>query len=129
MEKRKFVAEFEINASKKMLFPYLSTASGLSQWYAEDVTIDEDKIYHLYWDEADHPAKLVQQRLNEYVKFEFIADPEPEGTSKVEFHLEENELTQAVFIRIVDYTDDDDDEELRDIWEGLVNTLRETVGG
>ena len=40
MAKQKFVGEFEINASKAMLFPYLSTASGLSQWFADDVNID-----------------------------------------------------------------------------------------
>lgn len=46
MSKKSFQAEFEINASKKMLFPYLNSASGLSQWFADDVTINEDKIFN-----------------------------------------------------------------------------------
>ena len=29
MAKQKFVGEYPINASRKMLFPYLSTATGL----------------------------------------------------------------------------------------------------
>jgi len=37
MGKNKFITEFEINASQKILFPYLSTASGLAQWFADDV--------------------------------------------------------------------------------------------
>ena len=40
-----------------------------------------------------------------------------------------NELTQSVYIRVTDYTDFDDNEELNDLWEGLVDTLKEVVGG
>ena len=31
--------EFEIKASPKVLYPYLSTASGLQQWFADKVTV------------------------------------------------------------------------------------------
>ncbi|MEX0884384.1 MAG: ATPase, partial [Cyclobacteriaceae bacterium] len=31
MEKIKFVSDYQINTSKKIIYPYLSTASGLSQ--------------------------------------------------------------------------------------------------
>ena len=40
MSKQKFMGEYSINASRKMLFPYLSTASGLSLWFADDVNIN-----------------------------------------------------------------------------------------
>ena len=40
MSKQKFVGEYPINASRKMLFPYMSTASGLSLWFADDVNIN-----------------------------------------------------------------------------------------
>ena len=40
MAKQKFVGEYPINASRKMLFPYLSTATGLCQWFADDVNIN-----------------------------------------------------------------------------------------
>ena len=46
MSKSEFRAEFEINASKKMLFPYIYTASGLAQWMADDVNVNEDKIFN-----------------------------------------------------------------------------------
>jgi len=46
MAKNKFQTEFEINASKKMLYPYIYSASGLSQWLADDVNINEDKVYN-----------------------------------------------------------------------------------
>ena len=42
MEKLKYVAEYEFRASPKMLFQYISTASGLSQWFAQKVNIKPD---------------------------------------------------------------------------------------
>jgi len=133
MDKKKFEAEFEVNASKKMLYPYFNTASGLAQWFADDVNIDEDHIFHFLWDDDHSKAKMVSHRLNSYVKFEFIEDGVSgngsEDPSFIEFKLDQNELTQSVFVRVVEYTDLEDEEEQLEIWDNLFHTLKETVGG
>jgi uncharacterized protein YndB with AHSA1/START domain len=133
MVKNKFVADFQINTSRKIIFPYLSTASGLSQWFADDVTINEDKVYNFYYDGDDHFAKAVIMRSNHNVKFEFFdpSDINGEETDKsyIEFKLDENELTQTFFLRVIDYSDTYDDEEQESIWESLIATLREIIGG
>jgi uncharacterized protein YndB with AHSA1/START domain len=125
----KVTLEYEVNASKKMLYPYLSSASGLSQWYAEDVWIDEDKIFHFVWDGEEHKAKMVAHRTNHYVKFEFFDDLVNEDPAFVEMRIEENELTQSVFIRVTDYSDIEDSEEVQELWDNLIHELKEIVGG
>ena len=35
--KTPFVVDYPINASPKILFPYLATAGGLAQWFCDDV--------------------------------------------------------------------------------------------
>ena len=72
MTKNKFVGEYGINASKKMLYPYISQASGLAQWFADDVNINEDKVFTFIWDGEENKAKLVSSRANHHVKFEFL---------------------------------------------------------
>ncbi len=134
MSKNLFTADFEINASKKMLYPYLNTASGLSQWFAEDVTVNEDKVYNFIWDDEDHRAKMISYRTNHYVKFQFLPEGEHDSDTEedpayFELRLELNELTQSVFIKITDYSVNDDQEELMDLWESMVDALKETVGG
>ena len=131
MSKHLFTADFEIKASKKMLYPYLSSASGLAQWMADDVTIDEDKVFNFIWDEEDHRARMVSHRTNNYVRYEFLPEDEEDedDPSYFELRLDMNELTQTVFLKVMDYSDMDDDEELFDLWEGLVDNLKETVGG
>ena len=131
MSKSEFRAEFEINASKKMLYPYIYTASGLAQWMADDVNVNEDKVFNFRWDDEDHPAEIVAHRTNSYVRFEFLPETEEDedDPNYVELRLEMNELTQSVFLSIVDYSDMNDEEESLDLWESLVEALKEIVGG
>ncbi len=130
-DKKEFRAEFDINASKKMLYPYIFSPSGLAQWMADDVTVNEDKIFNFIWDGEDHKAKMAAHRVNNFVKFEFIAkEGEDENDlAYIEIRLEMNELTQSVFIAVIDYSDIDDDEESMDLWGSLIDSLKEIVGG
>lgn len=134
MDHPQYTAEFEFKASRKMLFPYLNTASGLSQWFADDVVVNEDKIYTFSWSEEQAQARLAAQRLNKFVKFEFINDSERDteknGSSlMVEIRLEENDLTGTVFLSVHDSVTADDEEEFQAIWEQMADSLREIVGG
>ena len=131
MDHPHYTAEFEFNASRKMLFPYINTASGLAQWFADDVTINQDKIYTFSWNEEQAHARLAAQRLNKFVKFEFLneaSDTTAENPS-VEIRLEENDLTGTVFLNVNDSVTADDEEEFRAIWNQMADNLREIVGG
>ena len=46
MEKEKFELEFPLRASPKMLFPFLSTPSGLSEWFCDDVNSRTEVFTH-----------------------------------------------------------------------------------
>ncbi|MCV9385660.1 START-like domain-containing protein [Reichenbachiella ulvae] len=127
MSKYKYIGEFEIKASKKMLYPYMSSASGLAQWFADDVNINEDKVYTFIWDGEESRARMVSHRTNSQVRFEFISDDEE--PNYLEFKIDMNELTQEVFIRVTDFSEMDDEEELEELWESFMHNLRELVGG
>ena len=131
MVKNKFVADYQINASKKIVFHYLSTASGLEEWFADEVKINEDKNYIFNFDSEDHYARLASQRSNSHVKFEFYdpKNPDESDHSYIEFKLEENDLTQTLFLKVVDYSDSYEDDELVAIWEGMIGRLKDIIGG
>jgi uncharacterized protein YndB with AHSA1/START domain len=129
MSKNKFVIEYELKASAKMLFPYLSTASGLQQWFAAKVNYKPDQSFDFYWDGENHPAKLHSSRLNKSIRFDFLTSDIEKDQSYLEFKLDVGELSQSTFLKITDYTDNQDNDELESVWEGLINGLREIVGG
>lgn len=131
-KKKLFTADYEIHASVKMLYPYLQSASGLAEWFADDVKVNnESKVFTFHWDSEQHKARLVSHRTNHFARFEFLPEtPEDESDpSYFELRIEFNELTQSVFLKVVDYSDFDDVDELGALWQSLVDTLRKTVGG
>ena len=113
-----------------MLFPYLSTATGLCQWFADDVNINNiDKTLIFILDGDERIAVIDSIKNNRYVKFRFLnEDEKPKENDTLEFRLEINELTQSVFVRVEEYTDTDDLEESYQIWENLLSQLKEIIG-
>lgn len=131
-KKKLFATDYEIHASIKMLYPYIQTAGGLSEWFADDVKINnEDKTYTFFWDNEEHRARQSAHRTNHFARFEFLPenDADVKDPSYFELRLEFNELTQSVFLKVLDYSDFDDQKELQDLWDSLVDALKKTVGG
>ena len=67
---RQYTLEFPISSSIKVLYKRLSTPSGLSEWFANDVNI-KNGIYTFYWDGSEQSAKLVTKKENKFVSNKF----------------------------------------------------------
>jgi uncharacterized protein YndB with AHSA1/START domain len=128
MSNKHFEFEFEIKASPKVLYPYLNTASGLQQWFAEKVTVQNSQNFVFYWDESNHPANLVSSKSNKSVKFQFQSSDQTENSS-IELILEVSELSNTTYLKVIDraskFKSDDDATEL---WDYLTDKLKEIVG-
>ena len=142
-----------MRASQKILFPYLNTPGGLAQWFADDVKVDEDKIFHFFWNDEEQRAKVAVNRRDQLIRFEYLPElvkavgsgiapavsasgdgsaSSSEGGEElpyVEFTLEKNEMTQSVFLKVVDCTTNGDEEEIQEIWDSMITNLREMIGG
>ena len=129
MSKLKYSNEYELRASPKMLFSYLSTASGLTQWFAKKVNNLPNQKFEFEWDNERHVAIQSAVRANKNIKFEFLdTSPDKDDNNYVEFKIEVSDLSGATFLRITDYSANDDAEDLKDLWDGLIDKLKETVG-
>lgn len=127
MEKYKFVKEFEFRASPKVLYPFISTPSGLQQWFAAKVNILPDHSYDFVWDGESHVAKVTSQRLNKVARYDFVNPPQV--GNYVEFKLETSELDNTTYLKITDYSTNSDEEDLTDLWTDLVDKIKDIVGG
>lgn len=129
MNKFKFSTEFELRASPKVLFPYLSTASGLQQWFCEKAINIDSHTLDFIWDGDHHVAKVVSLRLNKSIKFDFVtADSEEKDHNYLELRLETSDLTQTTYIKIIDYSENHDEAELQELWDEFVYKLKVIVG-
>ena len=55
-DKIKYELEFVIQASPQLLFQYVSTPSGLSEWFADNVN-SRGEVFSFIWDGAEEQAK------------------------------------------------------------------------
>ena len=124
-EKEQFTIEFLMNTSLKVLFTRLSTASGLSEWFADNVIIS-DSIYSFEWDGNIQDAKLIALKNNEYIKFQWLED---EGTNfYFEFRLVIDSLTGDLALVISDFADKCDVNSSIHLWESQISELKRLIG-
>lgn len=126
-----FVADYQLNASKKIVYTYLSTASGLQEWFADVVRINEDKNYIFSFDGEDHFAKQTTVKANLHIRWDFF-DPKNSSSGKdtfIEFKLDEAELTHSLFLKVIDQSNFYELDELEGIWDGLISKLKQIIGG
>ena len=130
MQKYKYTEEFEINSSPRILFPYLQNPASLAEWFADKVSLDNDKVFNFIWDKSDHFARMVVNRQNKCVKYEFLDNDKKELTDApyIEFKIQQSELTNGTFLKITDYSDMTNPKDLTALWHGLIGQLRDVMG-
>ena len=86
-DKIKFEIEFPIQASPQLLFQYISTPSGMSEWFADNVN-SRGEFFTFIWDDSEEEAKLLSKKNGERVKFKWLAGDEDQSVIlKSEFRL------------------------------------------
>ena len=71
----KYELEFPIKASPYMLYQYISSASSLSEWFADNVN-SRGKVFSFFWDGSEEKAELLSSKNNKFVKFKWLDNDE-----------------------------------------------------
>ncbi len=126
MSKVKFQQEYIVKASPSLLYNYISTPSGLSEWFADNVN-SRGKKFTFHWDGEDQDAELVSKKTNSFVKFKWLDDDADEETY-FEIKIVVDELTKDVSLIITDFADEDEVEEARMLWDSQIEELHHIIG-
>lgn len=127
MDKIKFELEFPLRASPKMLFPFLSSPSGLSEWFCDDVN-SRTELFTFFWDGSEEQARLIKKRQDKLVRFRWIADEEEGMDTFFEFRIEVDALTNDTSIIVTDFAEEDEIEEAKQLWESQIHELQHIIG-
>ncbi len=123
-EKKKFTIEYEIKSSPRILYTFLNEPNGLTQWFADDVSV-RDQIYTFTWDDEKQTAKLLAIKENKLVRFRWIDD---DPLYFFEMEIIQDELTNDVALAITDFATEDTITERKQIWDNQVQYLISTLG-
>jgi uncharacterized protein YndB with AHSA1/START domain len=123
----KIELEFPVKASPAMLFPYLSTPSGLSEWFSDDVNSRGDKFTFI-WDGDERDAYRIAKKKDKFIRFRWDEDEEEGNKYFFEFRIEVDELTNDTSIIITDHSEEDEVEEDKLLWDSQIHQLLHTIG-
>lgn len=123
-DKIKFEIEFVIQSSPQLLYQYLSTPSGLSEWFADNVN-SRGEIFNFIWDGSEEQAMLLKKKSDEFIKFRWA---ENEDDSFFEMRIIVDEITKDVSLFITDFAEEDEIDEAKMLWTNQVSSLKQILG-
>jgi uncharacterized protein YndB with AHSA1/START domain len=123
-KRKKIRLEFPVKASPTLLYNYLSSPSGLSEWFADDVDLYNNQ-YKFKWDKDEQVADLVKKSANKYIKFHWIDSHQDEF---FEFEIVQDELTDDVALVVTDFVEEGDIENASQLWESQIHDLKICIG-
>lgn len=126
-EKIKFEIEFPIHASPQLLFQYISTPSGLSEWFADNVN-SRGELFTFIWNDTEEKAKLLSKKSGERIKFRWMNDEEDGESYYFEIRIQVDEITKDVSIIITDFIAEDEVDEAKMLWENQISDLKQVLG-
>ncbi|MBA42039.1 MAG: hypothetical protein CMC69_02275 [Flavobacteriaceae bacterium] len=122
----KFEMEFPIKVSQKLLFQYISTPSGLSEWFSDNVN-SRGEIFIFIWDDSEESAKLIRKTNNEKIQFQWLDDEDTDYY--FELRIQFDEITKDVSLIVTDFAEDEDEvEESKLLWTNQIGDLKKVLG-
>jgi uncharacterized protein YndB with AHSA1/START domain len=103
-KKQLFSLEFPVRCSPKILFEFLSTASGLQEWFADKV--DEwENVFSFSWNGGvPDKAELLDLEADKFIRFKWLHS---EKNEYFEFSIEKTEISNQTILIIKDFAEAD----------------------
>jgi uncharacterized protein YndB with AHSA1/START domain len=122
-DKTKIQLEYVLNCSPKVLFNWLSTASGLAEWFADDVQV-KGKKFTFIWEGSEQSAEMTLHKENKLVRFTWL----DEEDGYFEFRISQDELTSDVSLLVIDFAEEDELDETKGLWDTQIADLKHILG-
>ncbi|MFC0604262.1 START-like domain-containing protein [Winogradskyella pulchriflava] len=126
-DKEKYEMEFVIQASPSLIYQYISTPSGLSEWFADNVN-SRGELFTFIWDGSEEQAKLLSKKSGERIKFRWLSDDEDGAAYYFEIRIQVDEITKDVSLMITDFAEEDEIDEGKMLWENQISSLKQVLG-
>jgi Activator of Hsp90 ATPase homolog 1-like protein. len=128
MSKEKFHIEFLMgNATQSSLWRMISQIDGLSEWFADDVSMDEtETIYTFTWGKTSNQAIIVNRKPPSSIRYKWI--DEEDETAYFEFLLRKLDLSGDMTLEITDFAEPDEKGDSITLWESQVDEMKRRLG-
>ena len=124
-KKQLFSIEYPVRCSPTILYEFLSTSSGLQEWFAEKVD-DQDGVFYFSWNGSEETAEVVDQEEDKFIRFHWSHAPKEEY---FEFSIEKSEVSNQTILVIKDFAEKREIKDQSMLWNHQVKDLFHRLGG
>ncbi|MDO4704265.1 MULTISPECIES: START-like domain-containing protein [Tannerella] len=126
MKKEKFHIEYIFDkVSNRSLWNHVTTALGLSSWFADTVDI-RGNICTFTWKKMQEQAEIIDIKPEVSVRYRWVE--EEDENAYFEFIIHTIELTGSTALEITDFAEPDEKMDAIDLWDSQVEVLKRTLG-
>ncbi len=127
MEKQKIHLQYPLNAtSKTILWNAISTPSGLEGWFADGVQSDNKTVTFFGGKTESRSAEIIAVRAYSFIRFRWT--DLKNSRDYFEFRMSNSELTNDFTLEIIDFAAENEVDDMRELWDSQVETLRRVCG-
>ena len=128
MSKDKFHIEFLMgNATQTSLWRMISQIDGLSEWFADEVLMDETETrYTFLWGKSSNVAQIVCSKPQTLIRYHWLDEEDEE--IYFEFILRKLDLSGEMTLEVTDFTEPDEKVDAIALWETQVELLKRRLG-
>lgn len=124
-KKQLYSVEYPVRCSPVILFEFLSTASGLQEWFADKVE-DRDHIFSFSWNGGEpDKAKMLESEENKRIRFQWLHEPADEY---FEFSISSAEISNQTILEIKAFAEKNDIKDETLVWDHQVKELFRRLG-
>ena len=125
--KIRYELEFPINSSPQLLYQYISSPSGLSEWFADNVN-SRGEFFTFIWNDSEEVARLSSKKSGEKIKFRWVDENKKDTEYYFEMRIIEDEITKDVSLVVIDFSLADELDEAQLLWENQISDLKHVIG-
>ncbi len=125
--KEKYELEFLFKTLPRILENMIATPSGLSEWFADDVNVNDD-IYSFEWDGNVEKARMINHKVHTKIRFRWLTDEEEGLDTYFEISYYVDPMTSSVAVNITDFAYPEDKDSAILLWDQQIHTLKRLLG-
>jgi|SRR5690554_6765766 uncharacterized protein YndB with AHSA1/START domain len=123
-KKQLFSIEFPVRCSPAILYEFLSTPSGLQEWFADKVD-ERENIFSFSWNGTTDQAEVLEKEQDKFIRFRWLHAPKNEY---FEFRIETSEVTNMTILVISDFAEKSEIKDQSRLWDYQVKELFHRLG-
>ncbi|HEY8689256.1 MAG TPA: START-like domain-containing protein [Chitinophagaceae bacterium] len=123
-KKVKFTLEYPVRCSPGILYEFLSSTTGLQEWFADKVD-ERDGLYSFSWNGSSEEAEVIESEENKFIRYHWLNSPKDEY---FEFKIDKSEVTNLTILTITDFAEKKEIKDQSQLWETQVKDLFYRLG-